>query len=137
MSVYLLYTSTIRAPPGDPAGPAARHIARVGHRKVCTSVIVAAELRFGCAKKGSAKLSLNGILVYAAPTSQKLKLNAKSATTFRVNFQNGVLGVFRKQGATWAPVMQRSLGSSNAFDARRLSLTASAAASFSGVGPCS
>lgn len=56
MSGYLLDTNIISALLRDPAGPAARHIARVGHRKVCTSVIVAAELRYGCAKKGSARL---------------------------------------------------------------------------------
>jgi len=53
----LLDTNIISALIRDPAGPAARHIERVGHRQVCTSVIVAAELRYGCAKKGSAKLS--------------------------------------------------------------------------------
>lgn len=53
----MLDTNIISALIRDPAGPAARHIERVGHRQVCTSVIVAAELRYGCAKKGSAKLS--------------------------------------------------------------------------------
>ncbi|WP_088153549.1 type II toxin-antitoxin system VapC family toxin [Achromobacter xylosoxidans] len=56
MSGYLLDTNIISALLRDPEGRAARHVARVGHRKICTSIIVSAELRYGCAKKGSAKL---------------------------------------------------------------------------------
>lgn len=37
-------------------GVAAKHIADVGPDAVCVSIITAAELRYGCAKKGSAKL---------------------------------------------------------------------------------
>jgi tRNA(fMet)-specific endonuclease VapC len=40
----------------NPQGKAARRIARVGETNVCTSIIVAAELRYGCAKRGSARL---------------------------------------------------------------------------------
>lgn len=57
MKGYLLDTNIISSLIRDPAGPAARHVERVGHRLICTSVIVAAELRYGCARKGSAKLS--------------------------------------------------------------------------------
>jgi len=39
-----------------PQGKAARRIARVGENNICTSVIVAAELRYGCAKSGSKRL---------------------------------------------------------------------------------
>ncbi|WP_088141596.1 type II toxin-antitoxin system VapC family toxin [Achromobacter xylosoxidans] len=56
MSGYLLDTNIISALLRDPGGRAARHVARVGHRKICTSIIVSAELRYGCAEKGSAKL---------------------------------------------------------------------------------
>ena len=56
MSGYLLDTNIISALLRDPDCPAAHHIERVGHQEVCTSIIVAAELRYGCAKKGSAKL---------------------------------------------------------------------------------
>jgi len=34
-----------------------RHVARVGEDKVCTSIFVACELRFGASKKGSPKLT--------------------------------------------------------------------------------
>jgi tRNA(fMet)-specific endonuclease VapC len=40
----------------NPQGKAARRIARAGEDNVCTSIIVAAELRYGCAKSGSTKL---------------------------------------------------------------------------------
>lgn len=56
MSGYLLDTNIISDLLHDPDGRAARHIERVGHREICTSIVVAAELRYGCAKKGSAKL---------------------------------------------------------------------------------
>lgn len=40
----------------NPTGKAASHIARVGDHGLAVSIIVAAELRFGAAKSGSAKL---------------------------------------------------------------------------------
>jgi len=40
----------------DPQGKAAKRIERVGETNICTSIIVAAELRYGCAKKGSKRL---------------------------------------------------------------------------------
>jgi tRNA(fMet)-specific endonuclease VapC len=40
----------------NPQGKAAKRIAKVGEGNVCTSIIVAAELRYGCAKSGSKRL---------------------------------------------------------------------------------
>jgi tRNA(fMet)-specific endonuclease VapC len=40
----------------NPQGKAAKRIATVGEDKICTSIIVAAELRYGCAKSGSKRL---------------------------------------------------------------------------------
>lgn len=40
----------------NPQGPVTRHIVRVGSEAVCVSIITAAELRYGCVRKGSAKL---------------------------------------------------------------------------------
>jgi len=40
----------------NPAGKAAQGIATVGEDNICTSIIVAAELRYGCAKSGSKRL---------------------------------------------------------------------------------
>ncbi|BEV08387.1 type II toxin-antitoxin system VapC family toxin [Methylophilus sp. DW102] len=41
----------------NPSGAAARHIEQVEAKDIFTSIIVAAELRYGCAKKGSVKLT--------------------------------------------------------------------------------
>jgi tRNA(fMet)-specific endonuclease VapC len=40
----------------NPQGAVARRIAEVGPDAVCVSLVTAAELRYGCAKKGSVKL---------------------------------------------------------------------------------
>ena len=40
----------------NPQGRAAKRIAKAGEDNICTSVIVAAELRYGCAKSGSKRL---------------------------------------------------------------------------------
>jgi tRNA(fMet)-specific endonuclease VapC len=40
----------------NPHGRAAKRIAKVGEDNICTSIIVAAELRYGCAKSGSTRL---------------------------------------------------------------------------------
>jgi len=40
----------------NPQGKAAKRIARTGEDNICTSIIVAAELRYGCAKSGSKRL---------------------------------------------------------------------------------
>ncbi len=58
MSVrYLLDTNIVSDLVRHPQGRVARSIAGVGEETVCTSIIVAAELRYGAAKKGSARLS--------------------------------------------------------------------------------
>src|SRR6202171_6655219 len=40
----------------NPQGRAAKRIAKVGEDNICTSIIVAAERRYGCAKSGSKRL---------------------------------------------------------------------------------
>jgi tRNA(fMet)-specific endonuclease VapC len=40
----------------NPQGRAAKRIAKVGEDNICTSIIVAAELRYGCTKSGSTRL---------------------------------------------------------------------------------
>jgi tRNA(fMet)-specific endonuclease VapC len=40
----------------NPQGRAAKRISKLGEDNICTSVIVAAELRYGCAKSGSRRL---------------------------------------------------------------------------------
>jgi tRNA(fMet)-specific endonuclease VapC len=53
---YLLDTNIISDLIRNPQGKAARRIARAGDDNICTSIIVAAELRYGCAKSGSNRL---------------------------------------------------------------------------------
>src|ERR1700692_2638564 len=52
----MLDTSIISDLIRNPHGNAAKRIARAGEDNVCTSIIVAAELRYGCAKSGSKRL---------------------------------------------------------------------------------
>ena len=54
---YLLDTNVLSALVRDPQGPVASRIAAVGESAICTSIVVAAELRFGAEKSGSTKLS--------------------------------------------------------------------------------
>ncbi|MDR0780264.1 MAG: type II toxin-antitoxin system VapC family toxin [Pseudomonadales bacterium] len=64
MSGYLLDTNILSDVIRRPDGLAARRIEQVGPKGIFTSIIVAAELRYGCAKKGSPKLlaKVEGIL---------------------------------------------------------------------------
>ena len=56
MTRYLLDTNIISDLVKNPQGKAAKRIERAGEANVCTSIIVAAELRYGCAKSGSPRL---------------------------------------------------------------------------------
>ena len=64
MTRYLLDTNILSDLIRNPQGKAARRIVRAGEDNICTSIIVAAELRYGCAKSGSAKLqrAVEGLL---------------------------------------------------------------------------
>ncbi len=52
----MLDTNVVSELARNPKGAVARRIAEVGAEAVCVSIITAAELRYGCAKKGSPKL---------------------------------------------------------------------------------
>ena len=56
MTRYMLDTNIISDLIKNPRGNAAARIAKLGEDNVCTSIIVAAELRYGCAKSGSKRL---------------------------------------------------------------------------------
>lgn len=74
---YLLDTNILSAAVRQPQSDLARHLRRRAD-EVCTSVIVAAELRFGAANKGSARLTelVEGLLLrlevlpFAPPADQ-------------------------------------------------------------------
>lgn len=55
--LYLLDTNILSCLIRHPAGPVASRIAEAGEETVCTSIIVACELRFGAEKKDSPVLS--------------------------------------------------------------------------------
>ena len=54
---YLLDTNIVSDLVRNPQGKVAQHIRKVGEVQVCTSIIVAAELRYGATKKNSPRLS--------------------------------------------------------------------------------
>jgi|SRR5690348_10566239 tRNA(fMet)-specific endonuclease VapC len=54
---YLLDTNIVSDLVRNPQGKVAESIFKVGESNVCTSIIVAAELRYGAEKKESARLS--------------------------------------------------------------------------------
>lgn len=54
---YLLDTNAVSDLVRFPQGAVAKRIARVGEQAVCTSIVVACELRYGAAKKGSSRLA--------------------------------------------------------------------------------
>jgi tRNA(fMet)-specific endonuclease VapC len=54
---YLLDTNIVSDLIRNPQGRVAQHISKIGEDKVCTSIIVAAEMRYGATKKGSPRLT--------------------------------------------------------------------------------
>jgi tRNA(fMet)-specific endonuclease VapC len=54
---YLLDTDVVSDLVRHPQGRISQHIRAVGEAQICTSIIVAAELRYGATKKGSKRLA--------------------------------------------------------------------------------
>ena len=54
---YMLDTNIVSDLVRHPQGRIAEHVRKVGEAQVCTSIIVAAELRYGATKKGSQRLT--------------------------------------------------------------------------------
>lgn len=54
---YLLDTNVLSDLVRHPQGPVAARIANIGEDRVLTSIVVACELRYGAAKRGSRKLT--------------------------------------------------------------------------------
>ena len=63
---YLLDTNILSDLVRQPQGVIARRIAEAGEETICTSIIVAAELRFGAEKSGSNKLGDQVDLILSA-----------------------------------------------------------------------
>lgn len=64
--MFLLDTNVLSALVREPQGLVAKRIALVGESNICTSIIVAAELRYGAAKRGSARLAQQLDVILAA-----------------------------------------------------------------------
>lgn len=52
----MLDTNIVSALARDPRGAVAKRIAKVEPETICVSIVTAAELRYGCARKGSPRL---------------------------------------------------------------------------------
>ena len=63
---YLLDTNIVSDLVRNPQGSITQRIRNVGERQVCTSIIVAAELRYGGEKKGSPRLTTQLAAVLSA-----------------------------------------------------------------------
>lgn len=59
MNSYLLDTNILSDLIRQPQGTIAEYIARVGENNVCTSIVVAAELRYGARRRNSRRLTRN------------------------------------------------------------------------------
>jgi len=77
---YLLDTNIVSDLVRNPQGRIAQHIRKIGEGQVCTSIIVAAELRYGAAKKQSARLTAQLQAVLGA--IEVLPLEAPADTTY-------------------------------------------------------
>ncbi len=71
--LYLLDTNILSHLVRQPQGAVAEHIADVGEANVLTSVIVACELRYGAAKRGSRRLTRQVEAVLGALTIRALE----------------------------------------------------------------
>ncbi len=89
---YLLDTNILSELERNPRGRVAERIARAGQDHVCTSIIVAAEIRCGVAKRGSPRLERNlqlildslDILPFESPADKiygNLRLSLEQAGT--------------------------------------------------------
>lgn len=63
MTRYLLDTNAVSSLINDPLGQVGQRAALLGPDQVCTSIIAAAEIRYGVAKRGSADLATRAELV--------------------------------------------------------------------------
>jgi tRNA(fMet)-specific endonuclease VapC len=94
---YLLDTNIISDLLRNPAGKVAQQVKRVGESKVCTSIIVAAELRYGVAKKGSPRLASALEAILTALEVLALERPADKA-------YGRIRAHLEKSGDRWAPM---------------------------------
>jgi tRNA(fMet)-specific endonuclease VapC len=97
---FLLDTNIVSDLVRDPRGRVTGHIARVGEEHVGTSIIVAAELRYGVAKKTSSRLTIQlekilgalRVVAFEAPADRVYgELRARLERTGRIIGANDLL----------------------------------------------
>ena len=91
MTGYLLDTNILSDLVRNPQGVVAARIAQIGDDAIRTSIIVAAELRFGAAKKGSERLTLQLERILSAIDIQPFDAPADAAYA-RLRVQLGAAG---------------------------------------------
>jgi tRNA(fMet)-specific endonuclease VapC len=106
--MFLLDTNVISDLVRHPAGPAAARLAEVGDGDIATSVIVAGELRYGCLKQGSARLTERVEAVLREIDVLLLKPEA-SALYGEIRRDLEVRGTPIGQNALWIAAQARSL----------------------------
>src|SRR5207244_11417847 len=77
---YLLDTNVVSDLVRHPQGRISEHIREVGEAQICTSIIVAAELRYGASKRGSPRLATQLEAVLGA--LEVLPFEAPADTTY-------------------------------------------------------
>lgn len=86
MTRFLLDTNILSDLVRNPHGRVATRIAEVGERSICTSIIVAAELRFGVAKRASERLATQVERILSVIDIQPFEAPADAAYA-RLRFQ--------------------------------------------------
>jgi tRNA(fMet)-specific endonuclease VapC len=78
---FMLDTNIVSDLIRNPLGKAAARVERLGDDSVCVSIVVAAELRYGCAKRGSPRLLdlVEGVLERIAVLPLDLPADAEYA----------------------------------------------------------
>jgi len=120
---YLLDTNILSDLVRNPHGAVAAKIAQVGEANVCTSVVVAAELRYGAAKKNSPRLTAQLEAVLGA--LEVLPLEAPADETY-----GDIRAILERQGLLIGPndlliaaqcrVLEYSLVTDNEREFRRV-----------------
>ncbi len=85
---YLLDTNILSDLIRNPRGSVSRRLREVGEDRVCTSIIVAAELRYGAAKRGGGRLAsrVSALLreIKSSPSSHR-RIASMAARAHRSN----------------------------------------------------
>lgn len=93
---YLLDTNILSDLVRHPQGKIAKRIAREGEKSICTSIVVASELRFGAEKSGSARLTAQLDIILSAIETLPLEEPADLKYSMLRNY-------LEKQGAPIGP----------------------------------